>query len=429
MEIWLNKSILSKHDLQIIEQRISQLKAPHSAGRLPLKIASGFSGFTADQWKIWTISYSPIALRGILPREHLQYWLLYVKACSLICVRCLSKQNIELSDKYFKLFFCKFLDINGAQCCTPNMHLHMHLKECLLDYGPPYSFWCFGFERFNGILGSFPTNKKYIEPQIMKKCLMLQELHNHTFPSEGETFQSILSGHLPSISGSLLTSMASDREWSKLLVFSAPVLEKELSFVVGDNEKCIPPIKQAVLDSDKVKLLEGMYKFIYPEAVFLSINRFVKQSSRASLFNEVFGSNSMSRENGTVISAYWPVNDESSWLRDTALPLSVGQIQFFIKHELVLHNESKKQDHILAYVRWYKKKHSHSNWFGSSAVVLQTEFEADTCFSFIPLQRFSSLCIFGKLNISFTDDLTENILVASPLNSKHNYVIIIQCIT
>ena len=224
MEIWLNKSILSKHDLQIIEQRISQLKAPHSAGRLPLKIASGFSGFTADQWKIWTISYSPIALRGILPREHLQYWLLYVKACSLICVRCLSKQNIELSDKYFKLFCCKFLDINGAQCCTPNMHLHRHLKECLLDYGPPYSFWCFGFERFNGILGSFPTNKKYIELQIMKKCLMLQELHNHTFPSEGETFQSILSGDLPSISGSLLTSMASDREWSKLLAFSAPVL-------------------------------------------------------------------------------------------------------------------------------------------------------------------------------------------------------------
>ena len=38
------------------------------------------------------------------------------------------------------------------------MHLHLHLKECMLDYGPVYSFWCFSFERFNGILGKFNNN-------------------------------------------------------------------------------------------------------------------------------------------------------------------------------------------------------------------------------------------------------------------------------
>jgi hypothetical protein len=196
MEVWINTGVLCKRDIQLIEEKVSQLKAPHSLGRLPLKIASGFAGFTADQWKNWTLSFSAIALRGILPQEHLQYWLLFVKACSLICVRRLSKQNIDLADNYFKLFCSKFSVVNGATYCTPNMHLHMHLKECLFDYGPPYSFWCFGFESFNGILGSFPTNRKNVEPQLMKKCL-LQELHTHTFPSEGETFHSILTTHLP----------------------------------------------------------------------------------------------------------------------------------------------------------------------------------------------------------------------------------------
>ena len=33
---------------------------------------------------------------------------------------------------------------------TPNMHLHCHLKQSLLDYGPIHNFWLFSFERHNG---------------------------------------------------------------------------------------------------------------------------------------------------------------------------------------------------------------------------------------------------------------------------------------
>ena len=31
------------------------------------------------------------------------------------------------------------------------MHLLNHLKEVIPDHGPVTSFWCFSFERFNGI--------------------------------------------------------------------------------------------------------------------------------------------------------------------------------------------------------------------------------------------------------------------------------------
>ena len=30
----------------------------------------------------------------------------------------------------------------GDRACTPNMHLYLHLKQCIIDYGPVYSFWC-----------------------------------------------------------------------------------------------------------------------------------------------------------------------------------------------------------------------------------------------------------------------------------------------
>jgi hypothetical protein len=51
------------------------------------------------------------------------------------------------------------------------MHLYGHLYDCVLDFGPVYSFWLFSFERENGILGSYKTNKKNIEVQLMKRFL------------------------------------------------------------------------------------------------------------------------------------------------------------------------------------------------------------------------------------------------------------------
>ena len=37
---------------------------------------------------------------------------------------------------------------------------------------------------------------------------------------------------------------------------------------------------------------------------------------------------------------------------------------------------------------------------GSSALVFHQEFEEDCGFSFIPIQRISSLCIYGSLKVS-----------------------------
>lgn len=83
MQYWTSKCILSPGDLTQIEERASAITAPYSVGRIPLKISSGFAGFSSDQWPNWTICLSPITLRGILHNDHLQYWLLFVKACTL----------------------------------------------------------------------------------------------------------------------------------------------------------------------------------------------------------------------------------------------------------------------------------------------------------------------------------------------------------
>lgn len=69
----------------------------------------------------------------------------------------------------FLLNFCQGLQkLYGKHHVTPNMHLHRHL-DCILDYGPVYSFWLFSFERYNGIIGEYGTNQRSVEIQLMWK--------------------------------------------------------------------------------------------------------------------------------------------------------------------------------------------------------------------------------------------------------------------
>ena len=75
------------------------------------------------------------------------------------------------------LKFCKeFQVLYGNQEVTPNMHLHCHLKDVIADYGPVHSFWCFSFERYNGIIGSIPSNNQSIKLQLMRKIITSRQL-------------------------------------------------------------------------------------------------------------------------------------------------------------------------------------------------------------------------------------------------------------
>lgn len=75
---------------------------------------------------------------------------------------------------------------------TPNIHLHLHLKDCILDYGPVYLFGCFSFERFNGMLGQYHNNNKNIEVQIMQHFQHNQQLHMPLLCEYGTEFINIL---------------------------------------------------------------------------------------------------------------------------------------------------------------------------------------------------------------------------------------------
>ena len=108
-------------------------------------------------------------LKGVLPDIHLNYWQAFVLACRHLCQPCISNVDLTVAHRKLLDFLKAYERVNGKAAITPNMHLHMHIRECVQNYGSIYGFWLFSFERFNGIMGAFNTNGRGIEVQIMRK--------------------------------------------------------------------------------------------------------------------------------------------------------------------------------------------------------------------------------------------------------------------
>ena len=88
-----------------------------------------------------------------------------------MCCVLISCGNAKVTDRFLMEFCQRFESLYGSEYVTPNMHLHCHLYDCILDFGPIYSFWLFSFERENGILVSYKTNKKNLEAQLTRRFL------------------------------------------------------------------------------------------------------------------------------------------------------------------------------------------------------------------------------------------------------------------
>jgi hypothetical protein len=72
---------------------------------------------------------------------------------------CKNLMSWELRKNELNKAFTKLVEMNklveqkyGQEKISLNLHLCLHICECALDYGPLSSFWCFSFERMNGII-------------------------------------------------------------------------------------------------------------------------------------------------------------------------------------------------------------------------------------------------------------------------------------
>ena len=414
-KIWIKTGTLDKNHLALIEDKMKKFTVPYGIGRLPSNISSNFGGFTAVQWRIWVTVYSSVILKNVLPNEHLRCWLIFVQACKLIGNRLLKKKDITDAESYFKLFCKDFERLYGVGSCTPNMHLHMHLCKCFLDYGPPHAMWCFPFERYNGLLGSFHTNQKNIECQVMKTFQMHQTLKSSHFYLD------------PDIPNYFSKTVFACKEHESSQLPPVELHEKRLFKPLGDflfsdletvNCKPLPPYKERIFSSQHVDELKLMYSLIYPSESSdkFVITPFHSVFGRVSIQGNLIGSslNGHSYQSGSVVIATWPK------LNDNYIPTSnekvVGVVQYYFTHYLLFSdNPNAKIKHMVARLAWKEPHPTRHQYFGISAIVsCKSEDQLHYC-GFIPVQRIETVCAHCVYTI---DTDLEEVFVACPLPSS-----------
>ena len=371
--VWMKKSLVTDAHLNAMQDILDSLELPPYIGRIPYKMESSVASFTADQFKNWTCYFSLICLRDILPQEHLRCWQCFVLASRIFCQMSLTNADIELADALL-LKFCRQVELlYGNSVITPNMHLHGHLKQCLLDYGPVHNFWLFAYERYNGILESYPNNHHSIEVQLMKRFFR-------------EFNQSLSSTCIMELQykdefGEFMTTQFEDRlEGSLKHTVHDKYNERFNPFELEDwrnitmkSELLLPSVYiRGCLDDTMVSELKKIYSIMYPNTELSddSLNKTVKIYTSL-----IYKGNHYNCTKKPIIFA-------RSLSTKQPRPVCLGH---FILHGL--HDETQVQEHIFPSVSWLKEHHAKDNVYGKPVQVWWKDiYECSLDSNFIPLQ-------------------------------------------
>ena len=387
---WIEEDIITKAGLEKLQERIEDISSLSDIGRLPGNIKSNYGGYTAAQWKNFVLLFSMYALKDVLPDQHLHYWQSFVLACRLLCKPCITKTDLMVSDCKLMHFLKEYEKINGELAITPNMHLHLHLKECVENYGSIYGFWLFSFERYNGIMGSYHTNNKTIEVQIMRQFMtsgILANMH-YNLPEDYKDFFLLNCKSQIDSRGTFGETLVK----SQLMMASCgPLRGKESVWADLTSVRFESSYKLASLDRDELSTLRSVYVTMYPKVAeaSLALATIYKKFKSLSVGGERYGSTAGSR-----LCPYARII--ASWCGDNGVInlgiMRPGIVRYFMVHSMEI--KGKQNIHAFAVVNWLKSSEQDLGFGNPLSVWLPDKFEHGGPAVFLPVQRIHSKFLF-----------------------------------
>jgi hypothetical protein len=153
--IFIKENKLNSEQLRAAQRRMDSVQLPSDIGRIPPKIAigEGFSKLTADQWKTFIMIYATTILWDMLDDNDRKILGHFVRACNLLVARFVTEDDLQEAQERLRDMSINIERTYGPEFITSNIHLSMHIPECIRDYGSVYSFWLFPYERLNGYIG------------------------------------------------------------------------------------------------------------------------------------------------------------------------------------------------------------------------------------------------------------------------------------
>ena len=321
------------------------------------------------------------------------------------------------------LSFCEGVEkLYGKSSITPNMHLHCHLAECILDYGPVYAFWCFSFERYNGILGTYQHNNKAIPIQMMRKFLEDECLTTSSHFSSDlfiKYFGGILVNDKEKVSGTLQQIFNGNTSWRDK---SSTMNPRDISWKGDASKFCpFPPMKTKVLDDTSHKDLQKMYKIVLGNDNNISdifVPKTYLQATSMEVYGEICDSTSSPSPRARHIISSWFCKGT---IIGDANEFRPAVIEYFLKQCIQVRQRNGNlisETYLLACVSWFKPHEKKYSLHSPLEVWCKSDFEPDGPASFLPVGRIS--CRFCPIEgeITLVGRQKENVMVVNPMQQK-----------
>ena len=172
IKLIIHVSTLTVNQLSEFYSRIKAVKIPYDLGRLPINLnGDSLAGLTAQQWKNFACIYARPCLVGLLEGRAYKSLCLLCEIVELIVKPVITRDEIATLYRLLNEHHKQFAKVYGKREVTINYHMGLHIADVVSDYGPPHVYWCFAYERMNGILTGTPNSKRNIEPQILRNIL------------------------------------------------------------------------------------------------------------------------------------------------------------------------------------------------------------------------------------------------------------------
>ena len=295
----------------------------------------------------------------------------------------------------FKIFHSKFAEIFGKEHCTPNMHMTMHIKDCLLDFGPVYSFWCFSFERYNGILGKFSTNNHSISLQLMRKFVNSIRIQS--------SYASFEVSNLPSLIEMNVVSDEDDMNGSMICLDQIRRKERvRTDNVTAICHEVMSIGKLETLSFDDVIVLTQRVQFFMPDLNIANVSRFIHTYRRIRLGKEIISS--IAFRSGTsadrfvnafyITSSHEPQYSIRPGVVSKIFDITVTTINDDLEHDL--------QTCTFAIIHWFEE-HPYKDYYGvnSRMKIWATGLEIENDTSYIPVNFIVGKCSATKAKAKF----------------------------
>ncbi|GET55988.1 hypothetical protein GLOIN_2v1775288 [Rhizophagus irregularis DAOM 181602=DAOM 197198] len=431
--------ILTPNSLNKIQKKMDEFQIPSDLGRIPGKIHSGegFANFTADQWRIFFTIYSTVSLWEHLSDVDRRILNHFVRVCSILVNQILESNLVDEAHRSLIEIVKLIENHHGRDKITPNLHFSLHLRDCSSDYGPLYAFWCFSFERINGILGSLPNSNRKIESELMRRLMFDKQIEN--IISSGIEVKGLELLNSQRTIGSLsVTDEFSSDEMHRFWLNSQNIKDSQISGKEGFPGEFLKPVSHNILlSSEMLNLMVEYHNATYESFGFrrplvegldndIIIRVKINQFGRCQIGSEVFRSSlSLRHVKSSYVLAKFITDDED-------VDTYPDQIQYYFTH--VVDFLDGPVEHFLAYIRWYKHANSTNirYYFSSDEIcnveLWNTEFYPISRDCIIPVHHILGRFVPVSYQISNQQNAREYLAVNPITNYKlisfrHKFII------